>query len=62
MPRLPELSIALEGGLYVASYMTAEGQPAWTVFDGSSEQRKSGWIAVRDGKVCEDSETEIAPF
>src|SRR5262245_17337861 len=30
--RLPELSIALAGGLYVASFMTAEGQPAWTIF------------------------------
>ena len=60
--RLPELSIALEGGFYVASFMTAEGQPAWTVFDGPNEQRKSGWIAVCNGKICEDLATEIAPL
>jgi hypothetical protein len=59
--RLPELSIALAGGLYVASFMTAEGQPAWSIFDGFDDQHKSGCIAVRDGKVCEDLETEIAP-
>ncbi|WP_245268803.1 hypothetical protein [Mesorhizobium loti] len=59
--RLPELSIALTDGLYVASFMTAEGQPAWTIFDGSGEQHKSGYIAVRDGKVYEDLEMETAP-
>ncbi len=58
--RLPELSIALTGGLYVASFMTAEGQPAWTIFGGSDEPN-SGCIAVRDGKVCEDFEMEMAP-
>lgn len=56
--RLPELSIALTGGLYVASFMTAEGQPAWTIFDGFDEQHKSRCIAVRDGKVYEEFEKE----
>ncbi|WP_245505919.1 hypothetical protein [Rhizobium sullae] len=59
--RLPELSIALTGGLYVASFMTAEGQPAWTIFDGFDEQHKSDCIAVRDGKVYGDFEKEMAP-
>lgn len=54
--RLPELSIALAGGLYVTSFMTAEGQPEWTIFDHRSEQQKCGWIEVRDGKVCENVE------
>lgn len=54
--RLPELSIALTGGLYVASFMTAEGQPAWTVFDRGSEQKASGYIEVRGGRICEDLE------
>lgn len=56
--RLPELSIALAGGLYVASFMTAEGQPEWTIFDRSSEQRTCGWIEVREGKVCETLEAK----
>jgi hypothetical protein len=59
--RLPEISIALAGGLYLASFMTAEGQPGWTIFDRCSEQQKSGWIEVRDGKVREALETKSAP-
>jgi hypothetical protein len=31
--RLPELRISLSGGLHVASFMTADGDPAWTLFD-----------------------------
>jgi len=31
--RLPELMISLSGGLYVCSFMTAEGDPAWVLFD-----------------------------
>ena len=31
--RLPELMLSLSGGLHVSSFMTAEGDPAWTVFD-----------------------------
>ncbi len=54
--RLPELSIALTGGLYVASFMTADGQPAWTIFDRCAEQHKSSHIAVRDGQIYEGLE------
>lgn len=57
--RLPELSIALTGGFYAAAFMTAEGQPAWTILDGSAERHKSGCIAVRNGKV--DLEAEMTP-
>ena len=31
--RLPEISLALTDGLYVSSFMTAEGDPGWTLFD-----------------------------
>lgn len=58
--RLPELSIALTGGLYVSSVMTTEGQPAWTIFGGFGEQRNSSCIAVRDGKVYEDPGLETS--
>ena len=30
---LPEVVVSLEGNLRVASFMTAEGDPAWTLFD-----------------------------
>lgn len=54
--RLPELSIALAGGYYVASFMTADGQPAWTIFDNSIEQPKPGYISVREGSVLADTD------
>ncbi|MGX5668089.1 hypothetical protein ACWKW9_19185 [Rhizobium daejeonense] len=59
--RLPELSIALAGGLFVASSMTADGQPQWTIFDHRSELQMSRWIEVRDGGVCENLETKNTP-
>ncbi|MCO4053049.1 MAG: hypothetical protein HEQ16_03125 [Bosea sp.] len=31
--RLPELMLSLSGGLHVSSFMTAEGDPAWTLID-----------------------------
>ena len=40
--------------------MTTKGQPACTILGGSDEQHNSGCIAVRDGKVCDDTETETA--
>ncbi|WP_229002301.1 MULTISPECIES: hypothetical protein [Rhizobium/Agrobacterium group] len=51
--RLPELSIELAGGLYIASFMTADGQPSWTIFDRCPEHQKSAWIEVRDGEIWE---------
>lgn len=59
--RLPELSISFTGNLYVASFMTAEGQPAWTIFGGSIGQHSSGCIAVRNGRIYEDLEAEMTP-
>lgn len=58
--RLPELSITLTGGLYVASFMTAEGQPEWAIFDRCAEQQESGYIAVRNGQIYEDLGAETA--
>jgi len=31
--RLPEVVLSLAGDLHVASFMTADGDPAWTLFD-----------------------------
>ena len=31
--RLPEVMVRLSGDLHVVSFMTAEGDPAWTLFD-----------------------------
>lgn len=54
--RLPELSIALTSGLYVVSFMTAEGQPDWCIFDNSVEPQKSGHLSVDNGVIVETFE------
>lgn len=47
--RLPELSVALSGALWLHSFTTVEGQPEWTLFllDGS-------WLTVRRGCVVRE--------
>ena len=52
--RLPEVSISLTGGFYITSFMTAEGQPAWTIFGNFGDQNKSRCIAVCDGNLYEE--------
>ncbi len=48
--RLPELAISVSGNLYVCSFMTSEGQPAWSILD-----RKAGrTLYVKDGRICEE--------
>lgn len=59
--RLPELSIELAGGICIASFMTADGQPSWTIFDRCTEHQKSAWIEVRDGEICETLDTKGPP-
>lgn len=49
--RLPEVVLSLAGDLHVTSFMTAEGHPAWTLFDRRSPRpvavgSRSGVIAV----------------
>jgi hypothetical protein len=47
--RLPEISVALTDGLYVSSFMTAEGDPSWALFDRRSDTVR--WLRVRDGNL-----------
>jgi hypothetical protein len=49
--RLPEVMLSLSGGLHVSSFMTAEGDPAWTLFD----RRRPATIIVgcRSGIIAE---------
>jgi hypothetical protein len=51
--RLPELAVALTGGRWVHSFMTAEGQPEWTLFlpDGT-------WLCVERGRVLHDKQNK----
>jgi hypothetical protein len=42
--RLPELVVGLSGGRWLRSFMTAEGQPHWTLFLPSRD-----WVCVQRG-------------
>lgn len=47
--RLPEIDLTLSNRIHVVSLMTAQGDPAWTLFE-----RRSGrvrWIHVKHGKL-----------
>jgi len=49
MGRLPEIVVGLTEGYWVSSFMTADGDPQWSLFD-----RRSGtvrWLCVRDGSL-----------
>lgn len=52
--RLPELSVALEGGKYVVSFMTSDGQPSWAVLKRPDHEEKYASLHVQDGKVVEE--------
>lgn len=51
--RIPEVTLSLTGNLHVASFMTSEGDPAWTLFD----RRRSGPVAIicRNGVIGVES-------
>ena len=49
--RLPELSVSLAGGVYVASFMTSEGDPAWTLFDRRGPRLTT--VTCRSGVIQE---------
>lgn len=47
--RLPELSVSFSNGLHLATFMTAKGQPDWTIFDRRTAD--ISWLTVRRGRV-----------
>jgi hypothetical protein len=48
--RLPELVLALTGSRWVHSFMTADGQPEWTLF-----LRDGTWLTVEEGHLIRDA-------
>jgi hypothetical protein len=50
--RLPEIVVALTDGLYVSSFMTAEGDPEWALFDRRGGALRT--LNVRDGSLALD--------
>ncbi|MBJ6134643.1 hypothetical protein JAU75_17515 [Ochrobactrum sp. Q0168] len=49
--RLPELSITLSGDRYLVSFITADGQPAWTLFRRGDDDTNFPAISVADGVI-----------
>lgn len=47
--RLPEVSLAFSNGLHLSSFMTADGQPQWVLFD--RRKPTTSWLAVERGAV-----------
>ena len=48
--RLPEVVLSLSGGLHVASFMTADGDPEWALFDRRGPEVLT--IGCREGTVA----------
>jgi hypothetical protein len=49
--RLPELVVELSDGRRIHSFMTAEGQPAWTIL-----LPDKSWLAVERGTLVHDTQ------
>ena len=47
--RLPEIVVGLTEGLYVSSFMTAEGDPQWSRFDRRDGALRT--LSVREGRL-----------
>ena len=52
--RLPEIEIAFSNGMFLLSFMTADGDPQWAVFDQRSYPAFRT-VGVRDGELNVDS-------
>jgi len=48
--RLLEISIELTNGLFIVSFMTAEGDPEWALGDCRASEA-SRWLSVQDGQL-----------
>jgi hypothetical protein len=58
--RLPEIELSLSNETRVLSFMTAEGNPEWTLFDRRGDETR--WLHVRHGVVrIEASEPRFPP-
>ena len=52
--RLPEIEIAFSNGMFLLSFMTADGDPQWAVFDQRCYPAFRS-VNVRDGKLNVES-------
>lgn len=56
--RLPEIDLALSNGLHLLSMVTVEGDPDWALL--KRDEGGSTSVYVRAGRLCFDSEAELA--
>jgi len=54
--RLPEILVSLSDDLYVLSFMTAEGQPEWSLFD--RRQGETRWLHCPNGQLSENRSSD----
>lgn len=54
--RIPEISVGLSNGLYIVSFMTAEGQPQWALI---CRQTPKGTLCVKGGRLHIETRSEI---
>jgi hypothetical protein len=47
--RLPEIELCLSNGVHVLSFMMAEGNPQWVLFDRRGDVTR--WLVVRRGHL-----------
>lgn len=60
--RLPELSVALSGEKYLVSFMTADGQPAWTLLKRHDNLADIPSLSVAKGSlIAGASDDRVAP-
>jgi hypothetical protein len=57
--RLPEIVLSLSGSLYVSSFMTADGDPQWALFDRRYATLKT--LSVQEGRMKLDAGSSPPP-
>lgn len=50
---LPEIALSLARGLHVTSFMTADGDPAWTLFDRRGDTPIA--VCCQSGRIAEEA-------
>lgn len=58
--RLPELGVDFSGGTRLLTFMTAEDQPAWTLFRNHSD-RDPDSLFVSNGAVVNEKQGDAQP-
>jgi hypothetical protein len=58
--RLPEISIKLSGGRWLQSFMTAGGEPRWSIFFRNKKGKSVVWLTFSNGRIVLETDTQRA--